>query len=138
MIYNLKLTELRPGIAVEPYNTLGLEPHSAENDLIYYVVKEDTTGKEVYSGAEVKMNYSGYYSNKRLFDSSVKRGASVTYQIDYGILIEGLDKGILLMREGEKFRFYIPAELAYGSYGAFPIVPPDETLIFDVEVIKVY
>ena len=54
-----------------------------------------------------------------------------------GNLIPGFDEGLMLMKVGEKFRFIIPSDLAYGEQGSFPVIPPNSTLTFDVEVLEI-
>ncbi len=72
-----------------------------------------------------------------VFDSSYERKEPITFPIGIGQVIPGWDEGILLLKEGEKARFVIPSHLAYGSRGAGGVIPPNATLIFDVELVKI-
>ena len=74
--------------------------------------------------------------DKIIFDSSYKRNQPLRFNVGIGQVIEGWDKGILLLKEGDKARFVIPSELAYGSRGAGGVIPPNAPLIFDVELVS--
>lgn len=83
---------------------------------------------------EVEVHYHGTMIDGSVFDSSVDRGESISFPLD-GV-IAGWTEGLQLMRVGDKYRFFIPAELAYGAVGAGPI-PPYAALIFDVELLGI-
>ena len=134
LVYDLELLEVMPGIPVEPYSTEGLSSTTTSSGLEYYVI-EATDSTKVPGGAIVSVHYTGYLYNGNIFDSSVKRGRTSEFTVGTGSLITGFDEGLQLMRVGEKYRFIIPPELAYGSNGSFPVIPPDEELTFDVELI---
>ena len=105
-----------------------------EGGLQYKVLKEGT-GKTPKATDEVEVNYRGTLIDGTEFDSSYKRGQSISFPVN-GV-IRGWTEGVQLMQEGAKYEFYIPAELAYGSRGAGGAIGPNETLIFEVELIKV-
>ncbi|MEW5854760.1 MAG: FKBP-type peptidyl-prolyl cis-trans isomerase [Myxococcota bacterium] len=83
----------------------------------------------------VTVHYSGWLEDGTLFDSSVTRGQPATFPLNRGIA--GWTEGVGLMSVGEKRRFWIPYQLAYGEAGRPPKIPPKATLIFDVELIKI-
>lgn len=91
-------------------------------------------------GQHVTVHYTGWLEENgkqgAQFDSSVGRGP-FTFIIGVGQVIRGWDEGVLAMKVGEKARLTIPAPLAYGTYGAADVIPPNATLIFDVELISV-
>ena len=136
LIYDINLLEVKPGYIVEPFNTDSLLINTTYSGLEYYIVEEDSSTM-VQSGNTIYVHYTGYTSDGKIFDSSVKRGTPSTFRIGVGELIKGWDEGLLLMSEGDKFRFIVPSDLAYGESGSFPIIPPDEALTFDVEVIEI-
>jgi FKBP-type peptidyl-prolyl cis-trans isomerase len=72
-----------------------------------------------------------------VFDSSYKRKQPITFTLGVGQVIEGWDEGISLLKVGDKARFVIPSFLGYGSSGAGGVIPPNATLIFDVELMDV-
>lgn len=96
------------------------------------------TGKEVVSGNTMVVNYTGALEDGTKFDSSYDKGQPFEVQIGAGRVIKGWDMGIPGMKEGGIRRLVIPGNLAYGEAGAGNgVIPPNATLIFDVEVIKI-
>jgi FKBP-type peptidyl-prolyl cis-trans isomerase len=83
----------------------------------------------------VTVNYEGRHLNGEVFDSSYKRNKPLQFPLNR--VIKGWTEGLQLMQEGAKYQLYIPANLAYGTTGAGRSIGPEETLIFDVELIKV-
>lgn len=106
---------------------------------MYFLNLKPGTGKKVEVGDTVVVNYEGKFLNGKFFDSTVKRNAP--FQFVYGTewqVIEGLEKAIGMMREGEKALIIIPSELAFGNHGSSnQIIPPYTSLIFEVEILKV-
>ena len=102
--------------------------------LQYKVVKEGT-GKQPTASDTVTVHYEGKLLDGAVFDSSIKRGAPISFPLNR--VIKGWTEGLQLMKEGGKSTLYIPSKLAYGSSGAGGAIGPDETLIFEVELIKV-
>ena len=102
---------------------------------LQYEVLKEGTGAQPKATDTVRCHYEGKLLNGSIFDSSYKRNAPA----DFGLqqVIAGWTEGVQLMKEGSKFRFYIPYMLAYGEGGAGASIPPFSTLIFDVELIKV-
>ena len=102
--------------------------------LQYMVIKEGT-GRSPKATDNVKCHYEGTLIDGTLFDSSKKRGEPATFPLN-GV-IKGWTEGVQLMKEGAKYRFFIPYQLAYGERGAGAAIPPFAALVFDVELIKV-
>ena len=103
--------------------------------LQYKVVKEGA-GKSPKATDTVLVHYRGTLINGMEFDSSYERREPIEFPLNQ--VIRGWTEGVQLMKEGATFQFYIPSNLAYGSRGAGPDIGPDETLIFDVELLKVW
>lgn len=95
------------------------------------------SGKKAEKSQMVSVHYEGSLTNGQVFDSSVQRNQPIDFQLGIGQVIPGWDEGISLLRVGDKARFVIPSHLAYGSAGAGGVIPPDATLIFDVELMDV-
>ena len=95
------------------------------------------TGAEAKSGDLVSVNYRGTLTNGREFDSSYRRNQAFTFPLGGGRVIRGWDEGVVGMKEGGKRRLVIPPDLAYGSRGAGGVIGPNETLIFEIELVKV-
>ncbi len=104
---------------------------------LYYTITEVGTGKKPHKGQNVSVHYTGMLLDGMVFDSSYQRNEPITFPIGVGHVIPGWDEGIQLLNEGSKARFVIPSELAYGSRGAGGVIPPNATLLFDVELVKV-
>ena len=87
-------------------------------------------------GNTLKVNYTGYFVDGKIFDSSSKREKSFDFTIGVDRVIEGWTEGVMLLNEGGKIRLFIPYQLAYGVSGYGPI-PAKSNLIFDVELLKI-
>ena len=88
-------------------------------------------------GKTVSVNYKGQLLDGTVFDSSYKRNQPIEFKLGIGQVIPGWDEGIQLLSVGDKARFVIPSDLGYGARGAGGVIPPDATLIFDVELVGV-
>ena len=102
-----------------------------------YKILQEGTGKKAVKGNNVSVHYKGQLIDGQVFDSSYQRKEPIDFTIGVGQVISGWDEGIQLLKVGDKARFVIPSNLAYGSQGAGGVIPPDATLIFDVELVNV-
>ena len=102
-----------------------------------YKILQEGTGKNAVKGSNVSVHYKGQLIDGQVFDSSYQRKQPIDFTIGVGQVIPGWDEGIQLLKVGDKARFVIPSNLAYGSQGAGGVIPPDATLIFDVELVDV-
>jgi FKBP-type peptidyl-prolyl cis-trans isomerase len=96
---------------------------------------EEGSGEEVQSGDTVSVHYTGKLEDGTKFDSSLDRGTPFEFTVGQGMVIEGWEKGVLGMKVGEKRNLVIPSEMGYGSQGAGGVIPPNATLIFDIELV---
>jgi len=119
-----------------PKNT-GKGAEVKTNSGLKYVDEVVGTGASPSPGKQVTVHYTGLLENGTVFDSSVKRGQPFTFQIMTGSVIKGWDEGVMSMKVGGKRRLIIPSNLGYGERGSPPAIPPNATLLFDVELLDV-
>jgi len=107
-----------------------------DSGLRYQFIQKGS-GKMAEKGKKVSVHYKGQLTDGTVFDSSYERKQPIDFNLGIGQVIQGWDEGIQLLKVGDKARFVIPSNLAYGSQGAGGVIPPDATLIFDVELMDV-
>lgn len=95
------------------------------------------TGDEAVAGKKVTVNYSGTLTDGTKFDSSYDRGIPFSFNLGEGDVIQGWDLGVAGMKVGGKRKLTIPSDLGYGARGAGDVIPPNATLVFEVELLKV-
>lgn len=109
---------------------------TTDSGLQYKVLEPGAAdGRRPDPASRVTVNYEGRHLDGTVFDSSYERNRPATFGLNQ--VIKGWTEGLQLMPEGAKYRLFIPAELAYGSRGAGNAIGPNETLIFDVELLRV-
>ncbi|MDN3643732.1 peptidylprolyl isomerase [Lutimonas halocynthiae] len=107
-----------------------------ESGLRYQIIQKGS-GAQASQGKEISVHYKGQLPDGRVFDSSYDRKQPIDFTVGIGQVIKGWDEGLQLLQVGDKARLVIPSHLAYGSQGAGGVIPPDATLIFDVELVAV-
>ena len=95
------------------------------------------TGAEAVSGKTVTVHYVGTLTNGSKFDSSRDRGQGFTFRLGAGQVIQGWDKGVAGMKVGGVRKLTIPPDMGYGERGFPPVIPPNSTLVFEVELLDV-
>lgn len=104
---------------------------------LYYQDLEVGTGAEAVAGATVSVHYEGWLTDGTKFDSSRDRGQPFDFVLGLGMVIPGWDEGVAGILVGGTRKLVIPPNLAYGAAGAPPAIPPNATLVFDVELLDV-
>jgi FKBP-type peptidyl-prolyl cis-trans isomerase len=122
-----------PAVSTSPVYTN--EVHTTASGLKYQVLKKGTGAVSPKATDTVKVHYHGTLLNGTVFDSSVQRGEPISFPLD-GV-IPGWTEGLQLMKVGDKFRFEIPPALAYGPSSPSPKIPPNSTLVFEVELLGI-
>jgi len=102
---------------------------------LFYNITKEGSGATPEKGAQVAVHYKGTLVDGTVFDSSYQRDEPIKFKVGVGQVIPGWDEGILLLTKGAGARLVIPSHLAYGAQGAGGVIPPDATLIFDVELV---
>ncbi len=118
-----------------PTDVKSLKRHTTSSGLEYWDIAVGT-GAEVKAGDKVSVNYTGWLTSGKLFDSSIgKQPFPLT--VGVGQVIRGWDEGLVGMKAGGKRQLRIPPNLAYGDRGVPGVIPPNSTLVFDVDVLTV-
>jgi len=107
-----------------------------DSGLRYQIIQKGN-GLKAEKGKQISVHYKGQLADGTVFDSSYQRKQPIDFTVGIGQVIKGWDEGLQLLQVGDKARLVIPSQLAYGSQGAGGVIPPDATLIFDVELMDV-
>ena len=104
------------------------------------IIEDIVTGEgaEAVKGKEIAVHYTGWLQDGTKFDSSLDRRQPLTIVLGVGQVIQGWDEGFGGMKEGGKRKLTIPPEMGYGARGAGGVIPPNATLVFEVELLKVH
>ncbi|MBD2356584.1 FKBP-type peptidyl-prolyl cis-trans isomerase [Tolypothrix sp. FACHB-123] len=139
---NLTNTAPVPTTITENNNLIASNTMSDANTVttdsgLQYVEIEEGTGAIPKAGQTVVVHYTGTLTNGKKFDSSVDRGQPFSFKLGVGQVIKGWDEGLSTMKVGGKRKLTIPPELGYGARGAGGVIPPNATLVFDVELLDI-
>jgi peptidylprolyl isomerase len=133
LVFEIELVYLLPAPA--PFKADGLDTISLPSKLKYIVVQEGK-GEKVKKGRNVKIHYTGYFADGKIFDSSRSKSEPLKFNAGSGSILPGLDQAVMQMTQGSKHRVIIPPELGFGPKGNQNI-PPNSTLIFDIELVEI-
>jgi peptidylprolyl isomerase len=136
LILEVDLLSISPGSPAAPTEVDEADYVTTDSGLKYYDFQVGD-GPSPQQGQQVSVQYTGWLADGTKFDSSVDRGQPFTFVIGMGQVIPGWDEGVASMKVGGKRQLVIPPELAYGEQGSGGIIPPNATLIFEVELLDV-
>jgi peptidylprolyl isomerase len=129
--------ESTPAPAPAEAETRAEEEFTTTASGLKYVILQEGTGEKPQPGSLVEVHYTGTLEDGTKFDSSYDRGEPIQFPLGQGQVIQGWDEGIALLNTGSKAKLIIPPELGYGARGAGNVIPPNATLIFEVELVSV-
>ena len=133
LIFDVELVSVQPGAPAAPTAVDEAKFEEADNGLKYADLVVGS-GEGVKSGQELVVDYTGWIQDGPKFDSSIDRGEPFTFTVGTGQVIPGWDQGLIGMQVGGKRQLVIPPELAYGEAGAGNVIPPNSTLVFEIEL----
>ena len=134
---NGKLSQTALDTSSKEINKVDLENVVKTNSGLQYIEIKEGTGDFPNKGKTVTVHYIGTLENGKKFDSSHDRGQPFSFKIGVGQVVEGWDEGVMSMKVGGRRTLIIPPELGYGVRGVGDVIPPNATLVFDVELLGV-
>jgi len=136
LIFEVELISFETPKPIVAFDVAGKDTITTESGLKYIIIQEGE-GVSPYASQFVSVDYTGYLADGTIFDSSIDRGEPIVFPVGVGKVIPGWDEGIMLLNIGAKARLIIPSDLGYGEQGAAGIIPPNATLVFDVELLEI-
>jgi peptidylprolyl isomerase len=136
LVFDVELVKVTEKVTPKPFDIAGKKVQTTASGLKYIMVEEGT-GPQAAAGKMVSVHYTGYFTDGKIFDSSVERGEPIKFPLGQGRVIKGWEEGIALLKVKGKAHLIIPYNLAYGEQGRPPQIPAKSDLIFDVELIGV-
>ncbi|MFC2029801.1 FKBP-type peptidyl-prolyl cis-trans isomerase [Chloroflexota bacterium] len=134
LYFDVELVDILPGSPESP-TEVDMDDYTTTESGLQYHDFEIGDGATPESGQQVAVHYTGWLEDGTKFDSSLDRGQPFTFLLGTGSVIKGWDEGLSTMQVGGKRQLVIPPELGYGDRGAGGVIPPDATLIFEVELL---
>ena len=133
LIFDVELIEVMEAFVDTDFSLPGREDNTESG--LRMIVHKEGNGEKPSAGQTVSVHYTGLLETGKKFDSSHDRGSPISFPLGQGRVIKGWDEAIALMSKGEKRTLIIPPELGYGERGAGGTIPPNATLIFEVELV---
>lgn len=137
LIFDVVLLEVMKPIDHQPFDGRGLDTLSTASGLRYIIIRKPGDTAKLKDGQQVSIHYAGYLTDGSKFDASYDRSQPLEFQVGRIGLIKGWLEMLTLAGNGGKYRAIIPSNLAYGERGYPGVIPPNATLLFDMEVVSV-
>lgn len=137
LVFDVELIEVKEMREPKPFDVEGKKIEKNPSGLMYVRVHDNPDGEQAYANMTAEVEYTLYLEDGTMVDSSIPRGTPFSFVLGAGQVIPGWDEGIRLMKVGDKMRLIVPSKLGYGERGAGGVIPPNATLIFDVELLSV-
>jgi peptidylprolyl isomerase len=134
LTFEVELVSISAGAPSAPTKVEDSQYTTTSSGLKYYDLAIGS-GAAPQRGQQVSVHYTGWLTDGKMFDSSLDRGQPFTFALGAGQVIPGWDEGVATMKVGGKRQLLIPANLGYGARGAGGVIPPNATLIFEVELL---
>jgi peptidylprolyl isomerase len=135
LIFDVELLDVVEG--PRPYVAKTKDTIKTPSGLEIIMIQENKTGEQAVAGTMATFNYSGYFRDGKMFDSSLDRNQPLSVKAGKGQLFPGWDEGLTMLRKGEKAKLIIPSKLAFGEKGFQTLIPPNTDLVIDVEMLDV-
>lgn len=136
LVFEVEVIDAVTPVKPKAFDVKGKDTLTTASGLRYIMVSQGT-GVKAEAGKTVDVHYTGYLMDGKIFDSSIERGDPISFPLGQKMVIPGWEEGIALMKVGDKIRLIIPSDLGYGANGAGGVIPPNATLVFDVELMNV-
>lgn len=137
LIFEVELVKMLKPIEHKRWEVKKLKPKTYKGGLKVYTISEPKKGMKIDSLDNVDVHYAGYLIDGKKFDASWDRSEPIQFQVKVTSLIKGWQEAIVHMKNGGKYVIEIPPSMAYGERGAGGVIPPNATLIFDMQITKV-
>ncbi len=137
LIFDVEFIDITAKTPIPQYDTKGKDTVTTASGLKYIVVSTKNSPMKAGAGKQIAAHYTGYFSDGKMFESSLETGQPIQFVLGNNMVIPGWEEGLSLMSMGDKYRLIIPSNLAYGANGAPPTIPPNATLVFDIEMLIV-
>ncbi|TND07989.1 MAG: FKBP-type peptidylprolyl isomerase, partial [Bacteroidetes bacterium] len=136
LIFEVELLDITPGlkpwVPAKKHDTI-----TTPSGLKYIIFAQNKDSVMPVKGDDIKMHYSGFFLNGKMFDSSVERAQPLPFVLGLKMVIPGWEEMVALMHKGDRIKVIVPPALAYGEKGFQKLIPPNATLMFDMELVEV-
>lgn len=135
LIFDVELLDVVEG--PRPWVTKSKDTLKTSSGLKYILIQKNDAGEKIVKGSTIKFHFSGFFKDGKMFETSTDKPQPVAVKAGAGQMVPGWDEALLLLKQGEKAKLFIPYQLAFGENGLNPIIPPKTDIIIDIEILEV-